>query len=177
MSFTRFYKQLTRLHGNRTDLCKENFNIFLLTLKPEKMKKLLCCLILITVFSVKNMPAQQVAQNSVETKKEKVNGPVASFDQTAFDMGEIEQKVPKTATFVLKNDGNEPLIIASAQASCGCTNLQYDKVPIMPGKSTNISATYNAANPGNFTKSVTVRTNASDQPVVLTIKGNVVEKK
>jgi hypothetical protein len=141
------------------------------------MKKLLCCIIIITLFSVKNMIAQEVAQIKNEIRKEKVNGPVARFDVTVYDMGETELKVPKTATFVLSNDGNEPLIIASAQASCGCTNLKYETVPVLPGKSTNISATYNAAVAGNFMKSVTVRTNASDQPVVLSIKGNVVEKK
>jgi hypothetical protein len=46
----------------------------------------------------------------------------------------------------------------------------------MPGKSTAISVTYNAAAKGNFTKTITVRTNASDQPTILWIKGNVIEK-
>jgi hypothetical protein len=141
------------------------------------MKKILCIVILISLFSVKNSIAQQPTQTAGDVKKEKVNGPVARYDLTTLDMGDIEQKVPKTATFVLNNDGNEPLIIVTAQASCGCTGLQYEKEPILPGKSANISATYNAANAGNFLKSITVKTNASDQPVVLSIKGNVVEKK
>jgi hypothetical protein len=141
------------------------------------MKKLVFCLTLITFLSVNRMIGQQVAQAGKEVKKEKVNGPVARYDMTVYDMGETELRVPKSASFVLTNDGNEPLIIESAQASCGCTNLKYDKVPVLPGKSTDISATYNAAVAGNFMKTVTVRTNASDQAVVLTIKGNVVEKK
>jgi hypothetical protein len=141
------------------------------------MKKSLCFLIMITLFSVNQMMAQPASQAVTELKKEKANGPVAGFDQTVADLGNTELKVPTTATFVLTNDGNEPLIIASAQASCGCTNLKYDKVPVLPGKTTSISATYNAAVTGNFMKTVTVRTNASDQAVVLTIKGNVVEKK
>jgi hypothetical protein len=67
------------------------------------------------------------------------------------------------------------LIISSAKASCGCTNLQYDKEPVLPKKSVNISATYNAAVPGAFIKTITVVTNASEQPVVLQIKGTVIQ--
>jgi len=93
----------------------------------------------------------------------------------------LSQRMPLASTlspfqFTLSNNGNEPLIISTAQASCGCTNLNYSKEPILPGKSTTISVTYNAAVKGNFYKSVTVRTNASDQPTVLLIKGTVVEK-
>ena len=44
----------------------------------------------------------------------------------------------------------------------------------MPGKTGTIEVVYNAANPGNFTKSVTVRSNGGE--VSLTIRGNVVEK-
>ena len=106
----------------------------------------------------------------------KVNGPVPRFDQTVFEFTDLVQGIPGTASFVLTNDGNEPLIIASATASCGCTNLNYSKEPILPGKSATISVTYNAAAVGNFTKSVTVRMNAGDQPVVLQIKGKVVPK-
>jgi len=106
-------------------------------------------------------------------KPAKVNGPVATYDKTTFEFEDLTQGVPGTASFNLKNDGNEPLIISSANASCGCTNLSYSKDPILPGKSISISATYNAAVAGPFTKTVTVKTNANEQPVVLMIKGKV----
>ncbi|MCK9422080.1 MAG: DUF1573 domain-containing protein [Bacteroidales bacterium] len=106
----------------------------------------------------------------------KVNGPVARFDKTQFEFADLTQGIPGTASFVLTNDGKEPLIIASATASCGCTNLTYSKEPTLPGKSTTISVTYNAAVVGNFIKSVTVRLNTGDQPVTLQIKGKVLPK-
>ena len=120
--------------------------------------------------NVSNDPASKVEN------KTKVNGPVAKFDKTIHEFADLTQGVSGTASFTLTNDGNEPLIISSANASCGCTNLTYAKDPILPGKSTNISATYNAAAIGPFTKTITVRTNASDQPVVLQIKGKVIPK-
>lgn len=101
------------------------------------------------------------------------NAPVAKWDKLINDFGEIAQNIPKTADFTLTNDGKEPLVITSAKASCGCTNLEYPKKPILPGKSGVINATYNAAAPGAFIKTVTVITNADPNPVILQIKGTV----
>jgi hypothetical protein len=58
-------------------------------------------------------------------------------------------------------------------ASCGCTTPNYTKEPILPGKSGEITATYNAMNPGDFNKQVTVITNMSEEQVVLRLKGKV----
>lgn len=101
------------------------------------------------------------------------NAPVAKWDKMVNDFGDIAFNVPKTAEFKLTNAGKEPLIISSAKASCGCTNLKFSQEPILPGKSSSVSATYNAAAQGVFTKTVTVITNADPNPVVLQIKGNV----
>ncbi|MEI6173055.1 MAG: DUF1573 domain-containing protein [Bacteroidota bacterium] len=142
------------------------------------MKKLMIAILLPAAFIFSQVNAQnQTAPAAGKTEvKAKVNGPVARWDVTENNMGDIPQGIPRSAQFNLTNDGNEPLIIASAQASCGCTNLSYLKDPLMPGKSMAISATYNAAAKGPFTKTITVRTNASDQPTILWIKGTVVEK-
>jgi hypothetical protein len=142
------------------------------------MKKMILVLLMPAVFIFSQANGQsQPAQNGGKAEiKAKVNGPVVRWDVTENNMGDIPQGIPRSAQFNLTNDGNEPLIIASAQASCGCTNLNYSKEPVMPGKSVPISVTYNAAAKGPFTKTITVRTNASDQPTILWIKGNVVEK-
>jgi hypothetical protein len=105
------------------------------------------------------------------------NAPKAKYNKTTSDFGEIEQGIPKEAEFKLINEGKEPLIIQTARAGCGCTNLKYSQEPILPGKSTIIAATYNAAAMGQFSKSITVTTNASPNPVMLIIKGTVVAKK
>jgi hypothetical protein len=104
------------------------------------------------------------------------NAPVAKWDRTTADFGEIEQNIPKEAEFKLTNAGKEPLLIQTARAGCGCTNLKYSQEPVLPGKFTIISATYNAAAPGAFMKNITVTTNADPNPVVLYIKGTVVAK-
>ena len=131
-------------------------------------------LFIITTLMAQNEPK---ASNDKPESAKKVNGPIANFDKPTIDLGELIQSNPGTASFKLTNDGNEPLVIATAKASCGCTNLSYAKEPILPGKSITVSATYNAAAVGEFAKTITVTTNASEQPVILLIKGRVVEKK
>jgi len=126
---------------------------------------------------------QAMAQNAVPavaTQTSTVvnpNAPKAKWDKTVSDFGDIEQGIPKEAEFKLTNEGKEPLIISQAKAGCGCTNLKYSQEPILPGKSTIIAATYNAAAMGQFSKSITVTTNADPNPVMLMIKGNVIAKK
>ena len=104
------------------------------------------------------------------------NAPVAKWDKTTSDFGEIAQGIPQDAKFKLTNTGKEPLLIQTARAGCGCTNLQYSQEPILPGKFTIISATYNAAAAGPFMKNITITTNADPNPVVLYIKGTVIAK-
>ncbi|MFH1296155.1 MAG: DUF1573 domain-containing protein [Bacteroidota bacterium] len=142
------------------------------------MKQATLFTILILFAASISLLAQQttITYHKEADKKEKKNGPIAKFDKTVNDFGQIEQGIPRTAEFTLTNEGNEPLLISSAKASCGCTNLKYSTEPILPKKSTTISATYNAAAPGNFIKTITVQTNADTDNVILQIKGMVVSK-
>ena len=134
----------------------------------KTMKKLLLLLVL-PLFVALNSNAQTPAPATPVNP----NAPVAKWDKTVNDFGEIAYNVPKTAEFTLTNAGKQPLIISSAKASCGCTNLKFPPEPILPGKNTMVSVTYNAAAQGVFTKTITVITNADPNPVVLLIKGTV----
>ncbi len=134
----------------------------------KTMKKLILLLVL-PLFVALNSNAQTPAPATPVNP----NAPVAKWDKTVNDFGEIAFNVPKTAEFKLTNAGKQPLIISSARASCGCTNLKFSQEPILPGKSTVVSATYNAQAQGVFAKTVTVVTNAHPDPVVLQIKGTV----
>jgi hypothetical protein len=149
-----------------------------LTKKKNLFMKKLFVLLVVSALAFAQVNAQTAAKPA-EAEKTVVNpnGPKATFDKLINDFGEIPQGIPKAADFKLTNDGKEPLLISSARASCGCTNLQYSQEPILPGKSTIISATYNAAAVGAFTKTITVTTNADANPVVLQIKGTVLAKK
>jgi len=101
----------------------------------------------------------------------------AAFSWVAktYDFGKIKVGKPVTHTFNFTNNGDGALVISSVQASCGCTVTEYSKEPIAPGSEGFVKATYNAANPGVFTKTVTVNANTTNGAVLLTIKGEVVQ--
>lgn len=92
----------------------------------------------------------------------------------SIDVGQIPQNTPKAINYEFKNTGKTTLIITNVKGSCGCTATDYTKTPILPGKSGKVTATYNAANKGAFTKTVTVTTNVETTPKVLTLKGIVI---
>ena len=98
------------------------------------------------------------------------------FSEETHDFGDIPQGTPVTTQFSFTNTGKEPLIIKNCQASCGCTVPSWPKEPILPGKESNIQVTYNAAHPGQFTKSITITSNAKTPTKVIYIKGNVQQK-
>ena len=96
-----------------------------------------------------------------------------SWKSETIDVGEISQNKPKAITFEFNNTGKTDVVITNVQGSCGCTATNYTKTPIKAGKSGIVTATYNAANLGAFTKTVSVTTNAEATPKVLTLKGVV----
>jgi hypothetical protein len=102
-----------------------------------------------------------------------------TFDKTTHDFGTFSEDSPKVrCEFSFTNTGNAPLVINQAVASCGCTIPDYTKEPIMPGKKGTIMVTYNGAGkyPGEFRKSITVRSNAKVELVRLYIKGEMTPK-
>ena len=101
--------------------------------------------------------------------------PEFKWSETEHDFGKIKKGVPVTAEFKYTNTGKAPLSVTDVKASCGCTVPEYTKEATAPGKSGAVKATYNAANPGTFLKSITVTSNVEGGPQILTIKGEVVE--
>lgn len=103
---------------------------------------------------------------------------VITFETRTYEFGKIAEE-DGNATYVFKfsNTGNAPLVVNRVQASCGCTTPTWTKEPIEPGKSGSVTVTYNpVGRPGMFTKTITVYSNASEEQIVLIIKGEVIPK-
>jgi hypothetical protein len=137
------------------------------------MKKILFTLLCLSTLSVANAQNKATAAAQVATTPQ-VASPV-SFDATKHSFGKIKQNEPKSYTFTLKNNGSKPLIIEQCTAQCGCTTPEYSKSPILKGKASTIKVTYNAAAPGVFTKTVTVKFLGINEPTILTIDGEVLK--
>jgi hypothetical protein len=95
------------------------------------------------------------------------------FKKELHDYGNIKNGANGTCTFEFTNTGNAPLIISNATGSCGCTVPTWPKEPIAPGAKGEITVKYDTKRTGEFTKTVTLTSNATETSKVLTIKGNV----
>ena len=119
------------------------------------------------------------AQDSMMAKQEvsvmtKKQGAVIEVENEVIDYGTIAHNADGKREFIVKNTGNEPLIITKTKGSCGCTVPKAPKEPIMPGKSAVIEVKYATNRVGAFSKTVTVNSNAVNQPTMtLKIKGKV----
>ena len=103
--------------------------------------------------------------------------PKITFDKTTHNYGTFSEKAPiQKCVFTFTNTGDQPLVINSAVASCGCTVPKYTKSPIKPGETGTINVTYNGKGkfPGHF---ITVRSNGTPEMVRLYIEGDMTEEK
>ncbi|HEX8329142.1 MAG TPA: DUF1573 domain-containing protein [Hymenobacter sp.] len=141
------------------------------------MKSVLSLLAALLLTSTAASAQQALAMNtSAPASGSFSTAPAAiKWEKTTHQFGEIKQGVPVTASFTFTNKSKAPVLLADVHGSCGCTVPAWSKEPILPGKSSVITATFNAANPGAFNKTVTVTTNADGAgPQVLSLQGTVV---
>ena len=136
------------------------------------MQRVFTLLILLCGLSV-----SLTAQVKAEPTTAAATAPSAmTFAQTEIDYGTIQQNADPYRTFIFTNTGTEPLIITNAVGSCGCTVPSYSKAPVAPGDTGEVRVRYATDRLGKFRKRVTLTTNVTDEPVVLTIMGEVLEK-
>ena len=104
---------------------------------------------------------------------------VVEFDKTVHDFGDISiDDGPQTGVFTVKNVGKDPIAIYEVVTSCGCTDAQWTREPIQPGKTGTITGTYkNEDGPVPFDKTLTVYIAGVGKPVILRLRGMVHEKK
>ncbi|MCC6601233.1 MAG: DUF1573 domain-containing protein [Crocinitomicaceae bacterium] len=103
-----------------------------------------------------------------------VTGPAITVDKEVHDYGTIPFGGNGTCEFKVTNSGTEPLILQKCKGSCGCTVPTCEPNPIMPGESSVITVKYDTKRAGAINKSVTITSNATNEPSkVVRIKGTV----
>ena len=98
---------------------------------------------------------------------------VVKFKELSYDFGKIKQGTPVTHNFEFANISEAPVVIESATPSCGCTTPVKPEGAIAKGKADKIIAGFNAASPGPFNKSITIKVAGVDLPLQLKITGEV----
>lgn len=123
-------------------------------------------------------PTPGIAPTAV-TPEEKPEGPlpVMQFNTVEHDFGVIKEGDVVEHTYTIKNTGEAPLIIQSAQPSCGCTVPDFTKEPIPVGGTGYVRAKFDSNGKQNVqNKTITVTANTFPKQTVLRFKAMVTPK-
>ena len=104
--------------------------------------------------------------------------PKISWEKTKVDMGTFKEEAGNQSTvFNFSNTGDQPLILKSVKASCGCTSTSYSQEAILPGAKGFVNVTYDPKNrPGAFSKTISVTSNTERPTTILVIEGVVIPR-
>jgi len=96
------------------------------------------------------------------------------FDTLIHDFGTIIEGESVVCYFNYGNEGEEDLLITAVEASCGCTTPNWSREPLEPGEKETLEIIFDASGRnGEQRKLVTIKSNASNQVVQLTIRAKV----
>jgi hypothetical protein len=107
----------------------------------------------------------------------KGEGPLFKFAEETHDFGVIKRGPPAPHTFEFTNVGTEPIIVMNVTPSCGCTNVDWSKNPVLPGQKGFIRLELKTEEQhGIFHKEVYIQSNAKtprgEKRYTLYIKGD-----
>lgn len=108
-------------------------------------------------------------------------GAFISFDYELYNYGQIPtDEVPDgKISFVIYNQGSQPLVLSNVRACCGTRVNDYTREPIAPADSGYVEVEFRIVpQPHRIRRTVTVQSNAANrQTAILRIQGEVVEPK
>ena len=74
----------------------------------------------------------------------------------------------------LYNETQEPTVIVTHEASCGCVTLDYERRPIMPGESADAEFTFDSRGEAGWQmKLITLRLGATGTPLKIYVEAEV----
>ena len=102
------------------------------------------------------------------------DGAFIQVDKIVHDFGNVEYGSNLICEFIISNTGSKPLTLSSCKGSCGCTVPTCQPIPILPGQTYTMVVKYDSKREGIINKSVTIWSNAVNEPVkVVRIQGFV----
>ena len=96
------------------------------------------------------------------------------FTEKSFNFGDLVEGESVAHTFHFKNTGNKALVITNVEASCGCTEIEYDKKPIPPGGEGKLEVVFDSkGRMGKQYKIITIFANVPKKNVELKVIANI----
>jgi hypothetical protein len=141
------------------------------------MNRLIACLCITGIFfscnirGTKNKPGALVSNASAQF----TDSTTVQLIDSAYNFGTVTDGDKVEYSYRFRNTGKNPLIVASAVASCGCTVPEKPEEPIKPGETGFLKVVFNSkGRVGDVHKTITVTSNAYPKFPQLELTGNVV---
>lgn len=100
---------------------------------------------------------------------------VITFKEYEHFFGKVNEGEKAGCYFTFENTGTSDLVILAATTTCGCTVPDYDRKPVSPGKTGKMEVIFDTSGRNGIqSKIITVRSNASNNVVMLKITADVV---
>ena len=110
-----------------------------------------------------------------EEVEDALGEPVMDFDTLVHDFGTIIEGERVVCYFDYTNTGDGDLLIIGVETTCRCTIPSWSREPLKPGAKETLELIFDASGRiGEQRKLVTVRSNARDKLVNLTIRAKVI---
>jgi hypothetical protein len=103
-------------------------------------------------------------------------GPLAKVvNGQRYDFGTMDRFTTQNHTFIITNNGDEPLILKLGKTTCKCTLGELAKGELQPGERTEVKLEWTARTTGEqFEQSAEINTNdKNNNPLQLTVHGHV----
>lgn len=93
------------------------------------------------------------------------SGAKFKFVEETHDFGVLKRGPVAMYSFEFTNTGDQPLIVMDVKPSCGCTNVEWPKTPVLPGQKGKIQLGLKTDEQhGIFNKEVYIQSNAVNNP-------------
>lgn len=105
------------------------------------------------------------AQTTQNAQAAPIHGAAFKFTEETHDFGVLKRGPVAMHSFEFENIGDQPLVIMNVTPSCGCTNVDWPKAPVMPGQKGKIQLGLKTEEQhGIFNKEVYIQSNAVNNP-------------
>lgn len=122
---------------------------------------------------IHNTAVKDLYLNQISGKSQSSNKAItttATVTVSEIDFGTFNKEEIKKGTFLVKNTGENPLVILDVATTCGCATAYFDKKPAQAGESLSLEVTMKPKESGFFNETFTVKCN-TDNHIKLTVRG------
>lgn len=104
--------------------------------------------------------------------------PVLVLSEETVDFGEVNiADGSQTRMLVVKNEGDEPLVVNQVSSTCHCVEPEWSIKPIAPSSTDSIKIVLNPDGSGMISKKLIVYSNAKNKRVAFRVKAKAIRKK